>query len=49
MLAAVRGAEATNDPVAAHFNAAFASLSGVDLMTAKADPKGASSSSSLQL
>jgi len=39
-VAGLGGAESTNDPVAAHFNAAFTSLSGVDLMTAKADPKG---------
>jgi len=31
---------AAEDPVAAHFDAAFKSLGGVDLMAAKADPKG---------
>jgi len=34
------GGEAGKDPVAAHFEDAFASLSGVDLMKGKADPKG---------
>merc|ERR1712228_219937 len=31
---------AGEDPVAAHFDAALKSLAGVDLMTAKGDPKG---------
>merc|ERR1711988_1031803 len=31
---------AGDDPVAAHFEDAFKSLAGVDLMTAKGDPKG---------
>jgi len=34
------GGEAGKDPVSAHFEDAFASLSGVDLMTAKGDAKG---------
>jgi len=34
------GGEAGKDPVAAHFEDAFASLAGVDLMKAKGDPKG---------
>lgn len=39
-VANLSGAEAGKDPVAAHFEDAFASLAGVDLMTAKGDPKG---------
>merc|ERR1712187_831636 len=32
--------EAGDDPVATHFEDAFKSLGGVDLMTTKGDPKG---------
>merc|ERR1712084_31813 len=32
--------EAGDDPVSSHFEEAFASLGGVDLMTTKGDPKG---------
>jgi len=39
-VASLSGDDAGKDPVAAHFEDAFQSLAGVDLMTAKGDPKG---------
>jgi len=39
-LASLSGGEAGKDPVSAHFEDAFSSLAGVDLMSSKGDPKG---------
>merc|ERR1712176_1605217 len=39
-LSSLAGGAATEDPVSAHFNDAFASLAGVDLATSKGDAAG---------